>query len=64
MQRTLTEWEREHLRELANDIPLGKVYRKTKGVGDIAKHFREEYARMREQRNEGVTGRIEFEGWY
>ena len=49
--------------ELKNDLNRGKLFRKTKGKGDIAKHYRAEYQRMRELRAEGRTGRIEFEGF-
>lgn len=52
------------LTEKKNDTNLGKLYRKTKGKGDIAKHYREEFKRMRELRAQGVTGRIEFEEFY
>jgi hypothetical protein len=59
----LTEFELGVLNDLVNDIALGKEIRKTKGKGAIAKHFRDQYALMRERRAEGVTGRIEFEDW-
>lgn len=49
--------------ELKNNIDRAKQVRKTKGVGDIAKHFRNELARMKELRSKGETGRIEFVGW-
>lgn len=52
------------LYERSQDIELGRMYRKTKGKGDIAKHYRDEFKRMRELRAQGVTGRIEFESYY
>lgn len=64
LKRSLTDWEIERLQELANDTAIGRLVRKTKGKGDIAKHYRDEYQRMREQRMAGVQGRIEFEAWY
>jgi len=57
----LSEFELGVLTDLANDIGLGKEMRKTKGKGEIAKHFRNQYALMRERRADGVIGRIEFE---
>ena len=38
------------------EIPL-----RTKGKGEIAKHFRQQYELMREKREEGVLGRLDFE---
>lgn len=32
-------------------------------VGEIAKHYRQQYKQMQELRKAGVIGRIEFEGW-
>lgn len=58
-----TEFEQELLLDMKNDLNLGKMYKKTKGKGDIAKHYREEFKRMQKLRAEGVTGRIEFEAW-
>lgn len=45
------------LTELKNNIARGKECRKTKGVGAIAKHYRQEYERMQE------TGSKVFAGW-
>ncbi len=59
----LTKVEQDLLYELMEDRDLGREYRRTKGKGDIAKHYREEFKRMKALRAEGVTGRIEFEGW-
>lgn len=53
----------ELLKERVNDISLGKVYARTKGKGDIARHFREEFSRIKQLRLEGVRGRIEFEAF-
>ena len=46
--------------EMSNDIQRGKEYHRTKGKGEIAKHYQSEYERMMGIRAEGVTGRIEF----
>tara|TARA_B100000424_G_scaffold99678_2_gene74755 strand:+ start:10037 stop:10291 length:255 start_codon:yes stop_codon:yes gene_type:complete len=64
MQRMLSEFERERIREVANDIPAGKSARKTKGKGDIAKHYKEQLDLMRQLRECGATGRIEFEDYF
>jgi len=63
MRTQLSDYEYALLLERKEDIPLAKMYRKTKGKGDIAKHFRQELARMVELRELGMTGRIEFEGY-
>lgn len=57
----LTEFQRELLTDLVNDTGLGKEIRRTKGKGAIAKHFREQLDLMKQLRECGVTGRIEFE---
>lgn len=46
-----------------NDIMRGKEYKRTKGKGEIAKHYKSEYERMMGLRAEGVTGRIDFVEW-
>lgn len=63
IEEVLTEAEQELIRERRDDVGLAKMYRKTKGVGEIAKHYRDELTRMQELRAEGVAGRIEFEEW-
>jgi len=45
------------LNEMANDTQRGKEYKRTKGVGAVARHYRQEYARMQE------TGSKVFAGW-
>lgn len=60
----MSEIEQGLLYEKMNDHDLGREARKTKGKGDIAKHYREELERMKKQRAEGVTGRIEFVGYF
>lgn len=62
-KEVLNKGELEILIEKKNDIQLGKEVRKTKGKGEIAKHFREELKRMQELRAQGEMGRIEFVGW-
>lgn len=64
MQRLLTEEQRQLLQEMSNDIYRGKEARKTKGKGAVAKHYREQYDLMRQARECGVTGRIEFEDYF
>ena len=59
----LTEEQRLLLREMADDPYRGKTCRKTKGKGEIAAHYREQFDLMRQARECGVTGRIEFEDW-
>ena len=61
MQRMLSEEQRLLLREMADDTYRGKTCRKTKGKGEIAAHYREQFDLMRQARECGVTGRIEFE---
>lgn len=63
MDEVLTEPEQQLLRERKEDIALAKLYRKTKGKGVIAKHFRDELKRMQELRAGGEMGRIEFEAF-
>lgn len=63
MQRMLSEEQRLLLREMADDTYRGKTCRKTKGKGEIAAHYREQFDLMRQARECGVTGRIEFEDW-
>ncbi|NIT58410.1 MAG: hypothetical protein GWN00_19940 [Aliifodinibius sp.] len=60
----LTDAEQDILFEKMNDTGLGKDARKTKGKGDIAKHYRNEFKRMSELRSKGVLGRIEFVGYF
>lgn len=49
--------------ELSRDIVRGKEYKRTKGKGEIAKHYQAEFQRMQALRAKGETGRIEFTGW-
>lgn len=63
IRECLNEDQYALLLELKNDIDRAKQVRKTKGAGDIAKHYREELARMKALRSNGETGRIEFVGW-
>ena len=63
MYRLLTEHERALLEELKNDTARGKLYRKTKGVGEIAKHYREQYEFLRHCRGAGAIGVLPIEDW-
>jgi hypothetical protein len=52
------------LREKALDPGgYGKEIKRTKGKGEISKHYRLEYRRMLQLRANGVVGRIDFQGW-
>lgn len=53
----------EIVREKSQDTGLGRAMRKTKGKGEIARHYREEFLRMQSLRGSGITGRIEFDGY-
>lgn len=53
----------EILNEKSNNIVLGKEVHAAIKSGEAAKHYREEYERMREMRLNGKTGRIEFVGY-
>ena len=61
--RLLTEQERALLEELKNDTARGKLYRKTKGVGEIAAHYREQYDILRQLRECGAKGQLTIEDW-
>ena len=62
-KQVLSDGEQDILWEKMADISLAKESRKTKGKGEIAKHYRDEYSRMKELRTQGESGRIEFVGW-
>lgn len=64
-----TEWKKERLGSLyeiliekSNNVMLGKQARKEKN--EIAEHYKAEFFRMRELRNKGVIGRINFQGYF
>ena len=59
----LTQFELDLLTDLVNDTGLGKEMRKTKGKGAIAKHFREQLDLMKQLRECGATGRLDFEAF-
>ena len=63
MYRLLTDEQRALLEELKNDTARGKMYRKTKGVGEIAKHYREQYDILRQLRECGAKGPLTIEDW-
>ena len=60
----LTDWEIDLLFERKADTGLGRLYRKTKGVGEIAKHYRDELKRLESLRAGGEVGRLEFEAFF
>lgn len=60
----LTEPEIQILYEKMQDRNLGRESRKTKGKGEIAKHYREEFKKIEDQRSRGVTGKINFIGYF
>ena len=55
-RRKLGEFKYQALIERKNDISLGKLYRKTKGKGEIAKHYREQLQLLED-------GADDFEAW-
>lgn len=62
------EGSHELLLERANDIYLGREYRKANKLKEgrttvLAAHYRREFERMEEMRNDGVIDRIEFEAF-
>jgi len=59
MLKYITEIELDRLAFARNRT----AYAVKQRVSAIAKHYRGELAKMQRQRAEGVTGRIEFEGW-
>ena len=63
MERLLTEWEREHLRELRDDVQLGKIYRRTKGKGELSRHWKQQYDLCLQARECGVKGVLPLEDW-
>jgi Zn finger protein HypA/HybF involved in hydrogenase expression len=63
-EAVLTDIEQEILFEKMRDRDLGRMARKTKGKGEIAKHYRMELKRMQELRDQGEAGRIEFIGYF
>ncbi|MFZ5589617.1 MAG: hypothetical protein ACOY4M_08290 [Pseudomonadota bacterium] len=62
-ERVFGKYAAEIIEEKAKDVSLAKRYRRTKGIGDIAKHYKAEYERMMQLRAEGATGRLEFVGY-
>ena len=49
------------LREKREDISRAKIFKKNEK--EVAKHYKTEYERMLEKRNDGETGRIEFQDY-
>ena len=66
---TFTRWAEDQLGlgaieiliEKKRDIGLAKTVKKN--LKDVTAHYRKEFKRMKDLRAEGVTGRIEFEGF-
>ena len=52
----------EIIREKKNDTTLGRMAKRE--IKEIAKHYMGEFQRMRKLRQDGKTGRIEFEGYF
>ena len=52
----LGEFRYQALIERKNDISLGKLYRKTKGKGEIAKHYRDQLKLLED-------GAADFDAW-
>jgi hypothetical protein len=59
----LTKTEQDLLFEKKRDTGLAKAYRKTKGKGAIARHYREEFKRIEALRDSGITGYIRFSAY-
>lgn len=59
----LTREEQDLLYEMINDTDRGREARKTKGKGEIAKHFREEFKRLKAERESGRSGKLEVVGY-
>jgi hypothetical protein len=57
------EFSQEIIKEKAQNIPLYKAMKQTKGKGLISAHFKAEYERMMNERAAGVVGRLEFIGY-
>ena len=51
------------LNERKNDIGLAKEYRRTKGKGSIATHFKLEYEKLLKERETGTTKNLDFENY-
>lgn len=64
IEAVLTENEIQILNEKMQDRNLGRESRKTKGKGEISKHYRDEFSRMQDNRDCGDNGRIEFAGYF
>ena len=63
-KEVLTDEQIDLLWERKRDTGLGKLAKKTKGKGEIAKHYRDELQRMQSLRDAGKKGRIEFENYF
>lgn len=64
MREVMTDAQYDLLLERKNDLALGRLYRKTQGVGEIAAHYREEFRRMMARRDAGEHGRLDFEEFF
>lgn len=53
----------EILKENNSNHFLAKEYKRSKGTGPIAAHYKEEYEKMLVTRSKGITGWIAFKGW-
>ena len=56
-------WAAAIVEEKAQNLELAKAMKRTKGKGEIAKHYKAEYERMMQERAAGVRGRLEFVGF-
>ena len=64
VQARMTDTMYALLMELSRNVMRGKEYKRSKGKGEIAKHYKTEFERMQALRAiTGLTGRIEFVGW-
>lgn len=62
-QMVLTDGEQAILWEKKGDQRLAREYKKTKGKGEIAKHYREQLKEIQIKRDTGHVGKIKFVGW-
>jgi hypothetical protein len=63
MQEHIDPWF-ETLLEIHDNIEGGKTYKRTRGRGEIARHYQNELFRLQQFRAEGKAGRLEFVAWF
>lgn len=63
MREVMTDAQIEILREKKEDTSLGRLVRKTKGKGEIARHYRDQLTKIEKARDDGDHGYVDFIGW-